>query len=542
MKKLAIFILSLFILVGLAGFWYWQRNSYSKEVLKLEIIGLSEVQAGQEFEYLVKFKNNGKIRLENPELIFQSPEKSILDGKGDLRITQKIEDIYPGEERTYSFRARLFGRENENLEAKAWLSYQPKNLKARFESKTTLTTAVKFVPITLEFDLPSRIGGEEEISFSLNYFSNIDYLLENLRIKAEYPEGFIFEDSRPEALDEIEWSIKSLARASGGRVEIKGKLGGKEGDEKIFKAQIGILKDSEFWPLKEVKQPVKIAGSPLHLSCLVNGSQNYSASSGELLHYELFFKNIGEGPVQKKFLFARLEGEFFDLTDLKSDNGEIASGDNTILWDWKNISDLRFLDVGQEGKVDFWARLKDGADFKSDNPKIRVEVNFGGVGKTFESKISSKTEIGQKIYYEKDSFESFGPFPPKVGEKTRLIVVWQIKNFWNDLKSAKAKAVLGSGFKPTGEFLPGNAKFTYDSGSGEIIWNIGDMEKWAYSELAFQVEFSPNLSQKGNCVGVSREVEFLAEDSWTSQFLDERANGKNTCEVEGKNQSDGKVQ
>jgi hypothetical protein len=41
--------------------------------------------------------------------------------------------------------------------AKASLSYTPKNLTARYESNTTLTTKIDTVPITLDFDLPSKV-------------------------------------------------------------------------------------------------------------------------------------------------------------------------------------------------------------------------------------------------------------------------------------------------------------------------------------------------------------------------------------------------
>jgi len=109
-KTILIFFLIVFAIVGAIGLWYWHSNSYSKETLKLEILGPENVQAGQEIEYLVKLKNNGKVRAENPELIFQVPDKSILEGQPSRRIIQKIEDIYPGEERSYSFKARLFGK------------------------------------------------------------------------------------------------------------------------------------------------------------------------------------------------------------------------------------------------------------------------------------------------------------------------------------------------------------------------------------------------------------------------------------------------
>lgn len=532
MKKFLIFFtLFLFIGIGILGFWYWQRNIYSKEALKIEILAPETAQAGEEIEYLVKLKNNGKIRLENPQLIFQAPEHSILKDYPTNRIIKEIEDIYPGEERTYSFLARLFGPENQTMKAEALVIYQPKNLKASYESKTTFTSKIEFVPLTFEFDLPPKVEKEEEITLFLNYFSNLDYFLESLRVKIQYPPGFIFQDSSPQALDQTEWPLPSLTQASGGRIEIKGKIEGKEGEEKIFRAQLGMIKDGQFLLLKETQQSLKIVEPSIYLSFLINNSQNYIAEAGDLLHYEIFFKNIGKKPIQKKFLLASLEGEFFDLFTLKSKKGEWGKGDNTILWDWKNISDLRFLDVGQEGKVEFWVKLKKEPPFKIKNPKLKVKINLAGLEKIFETKINSKIEFYQKVYFHQEFFQNQGPLPPQVGEKTEYVVVWQIKNSWNDLGKVKVKARLPKNVHLSGEIFPSEAKFTYDSQSKEVIWNIDEIPAWPAEEfltLAFQIELLPDSSQQGETPLLIEEGEIFAQDLFTGEILKEKAEEINT--------------
>ena len=545
MRKLFIILfLVAFGIVGITGFWYWQKNIYSKEILKLEILGPEEVETGEGIEYIVKLKNNGQTRLENPELIFEFPGKSILEGTSTLRNNQRIEDIYPGEERTYSFRAKLFGRENEIMKAKASLSYYPKNLKALYQSETSFTSRIKFVPLTFEFDSPSSVAKGEEINFSLNYFSNIDEILESLRVRIEYPSGFEFRESIPNALDEKEWALYSLSKASGGRIEIKGTIEqGKEGEEKIFRAQLGMLKNEEFWLLKEATQSLKIAESSLYISSLINNSPGYSVSAGDYLHYEIFFSNIGQNPIQKKFLFAELDGDFFDLSTLKSKDGEFGHGDNTILWDWKNVSSLRFLDNGEEGKVEFWVKLKEDIGHQVENPKLNLKVDLAGAEKSFETKINSQIVLNQKVYFEQEFFEGEGPLPPKVGEKTEYTVLWQIKNFWNKLENVKVKAVLPDYVRPTGNIFPVEAKFTYDSGSRTLMWNVGEIEPWQSFEntslvLAFQIEFSPLASQKGETPFLVNKAEISGEDIWTSETLKVSADGRDTTLPDDQNVSE----
>ena len=79
MRKFIFIIIILCIALGIAGFWYWQRNPYSKEILKLEILGPEEAAVSEEVEYTVKYKNNGNVRLEEPRLIFEFPEYTLLE-------------------------------------------------------------------------------------------------------------------------------------------------------------------------------------------------------------------------------------------------------------------------------------------------------------------------------------------------------------------------------------------------------------------------------------------------------------------------------
>jgi len=261
-SKFIFFIIILVALAGLVGYWSWQRNIYSKEILKLEIFGPENIELAKEFEYLVKYKNNGNIRLEEPKLIFEYPSQTILEEKKSLReeIGAEVlgDAIYPGEEKTISFKARLIGKEGQTLTAKASLSYRPKNLKARYESSTTFTTQIKSVPLTFEFDLPSKIESGKDLRFRLNYYSNIDYPLLNLRVIAEYPSGFEFLQSNPPSLEKVEWKLSPLNLAEGGRIEIFGKIKGEVKEQKLFKARLGIWQEGEFIVLKEILKGVEI--------------------------------------------------------------------------------------------------------------------------------------------------------------------------------------------------------------------------------------------------------------------------------------------
>lgn len=533
-RKFNTIIILLIVVIGILGLWSWQKNSYSKETLKLEILGSSEISLGQEVEYIVKYKNNGNFRLESPELVFEPPKNSIQGGKvfgrQILNTAQLGEAIYPGQEKTFSFKVRLLGKEGETEIAKATLSYQPKNLKARYESSTTFTTTIKSVPITFEFDSSSQIETGKDFRFRINYFSNVDYILTDLRVQLDYPEGFEFIESMPKSLEKNEWEIPILNKSQGGRIEVVGRLTGESGEAKIFRAKLGIWLDGEFILLKDAEKGVEIIKPSIYLRQEINNNPQYVAFPGDWLHYEIYFKNIGDDDLNNLFIVNQLDGEAFDFQTIKSDTGNYQAGDNSVVFDWRRVSQLQYLAPMEEGKVDFWIKLKDDLG-NVKNPVLRNKAFVSQVKQEFVTKISSKLEVVQKGYFQDEVFGNTGPLPPRVEEATSYTIMWQVKNYYSDVKNVKVKAVLPSGVELSGNIFPEDAisKFAFDSASREIVWSVGDLTRGTgvsepAPDIAFQVVFIPLNSQRGRTPEILGAAQISGEDSWTDAQIQGTAN------------------
>lgn len=523
LNRLIIFILILGVSLGILGYYYYRANVYSREILRLEILGQEQIEAFEEIEYLVKYKNNGSIALEEAQLIFQYPEDALPSGGGSLREIKELEDIYPGQERTISFKARLLGREGESKKAEATIRYRPKNLKAFFEASTTFTSKIQSVPLTFEMELPSRVEPGREIQLSLNYFSNSDVPITDLRVQIEYPAGFEFISATPEPLEKTEWLVPLLNKAEGGRIEVNGKISGSLNEQKVFRASMGMWQQGKFILLREVSRGAEIIKPSLAVFQLVNGSTNYVASAGELLHYEVFFRNIGQEPFQDLFLVAKLESPAFDFDTLRTELGQFNKGDNFILWDWREISELKFLEAGKEGKVEFWINLKQDWERTLDdkNFALKNEITISQARERFETKVNSRLEISQKGYFKDEVFGNSGPFPQQVGQTTTYTVVWEAKNHYNDVQNATARAVLPGNVRLTGRIWPEDASLTFDSASREVLWSLGELPAGAGINkpaplAAFQVAVVPE-SQTGVIVG---EAKIRGEDSWTGVKLE----------------------
>ena len=525
-------VLIVFALVLAAvGYGFWRKNIYSKEELKLEIFGPREAALGQEVEYVVKYKNNGDFRLESPSLVFTAPDFSIKD---DKIFTKEVLDaeklggaIYPGEEKSYTFKFRVAGKAGEAKIAKASVSYQPKNLSARYESSTTFTTIMKEAPLDLEMDLSSTVEADKSFHLKISYFSNVDWLLTDLRVSVDYPAGYSFSQSSPKSFDKNEWVIPVLNKNQSGTIDIVGQLSGSLDEGKVFRARIGMWKDGQYMQLREIEKGARIVKPTVALRQTINGDANYTAKPGEWLHYEVYYKNVSDKELYNLVLVDSLEGDLFDLTTIKSETGSFRPGDNSLVFDWKQNSQLAYLSMANEGKVEFWIKLKDDMS-RLNRPELANKVMIGPAREDFATKISSKLELAQKAFYNDEIFGNTGPLPPQAGMATTYTVTWQAKNYYSNVKAAVVRAIL----PPEAQFVSGKifpeiqtAGLTYNEATREIVWNIGDMAAGqglvsSPLNVSFQIAVSPMNSQIGGTAGIIGQAVIKGGDEWTEASLE----------------------
>ena len=528
-KRLIATILVVLSIIGIGTYLSWQSMSFSKEVLRLEILGPEKTTIGEDVEYVVKMKNNGSIRLESPELIFNYPEGSIIGNtESKVKVMSADDlggDIYPGEERSFKFNARLLGKERDTRVAKVSVSFQPKDLKTRSEVSTTFTTILGEIPLNLSIDVASKASTGKALTFRVNYSSNVTYPLEDLTCYVEMPDDFEFLYSQPKGMDNTQWDIAVLNEGGAGKIEISGILNGQSMEQKVFKARIGIWQDGNFILLKEVIKGVEIVAPALYITQKVNNDDNYVASAGDQLHYEITFRNVGDNALQDLVLITRLEGDAFDLNSIKSTDGKYQTGDNSIVWEVDKIPELRLLEVGQVGKVEFWVNVKSPWTMKSlndKNPILKNKVTLGEARQEFLTKINSIILAEQKLYSENKYFENSGPYPLQTGQKTTLTVEWKAINNYNDIENAKMVTVLPESITFVGETYPEGTEITYDTNTSEVVCNIGSLPAGSgiikESKIcAFQISVQPELADEA--IILLGSAQLSGTDQWTNKTL-----------------------
>jgi uncharacterized repeat protein (TIGR01451 family) len=527
-KKIIILVASIIILLTIFGIWIYGQMMFSKEILRLEILGPESAKVGEEITYTIKYKDNGNIALENPKLTFVMPENSLTED-GKTLITQNLEDIYPGQEKSVQIKTRLLGKEGDLKTAKASLSYTPKNLTARYESDTTFTTKIDIVPIALDFDLPTKAEKGKDLQYSINYFSNIDYPMENLSVKLDPVTGFDFKSATPSSLDYSEWKLATLNKAQGGRIIIKGAISADTNQNLNFVASLGMRQNGNFIVIKQTSVTVQIIQPLLFISQQVNGSDNYIASPGETLRYQIFFKNIGSSSFENLFVIVRLNGDALDMSTIQPEDGRVQQNDNMIVWDSSQSSQLRRLDVQGQGEINFSVKVKSNwntSGVDSNNIVITDEVNISQITQKFTVKVNSGLVISQQGFFKDSDIQNIGSIPPKVGKATTYTINWQIKNYFSDAKNVKIKATLPKNISLTGRILPLDAisNFSFDSVSRQIVWSVGDVLAGTGVtgdpiSLSFQVSLTPTSDQRGSVAQLIGNSSVSGENQFTNTTI-----------------------
>ena len=142
MTKKTIFIFfCVLVVIAIGIFFYYEENIFSKQFLQLEVTGQDSAVAGEEITYTVKYKNNSNFVLKDLKIVFQLPDNSLTED-GKMRLSQSLADISPGQDNSVTFKTRLLGKLDDTKTARAWLSYVPENLSARYELESMFVTKI----------------------------------------------------------------------------------------------------------------------------------------------------------------------------------------------------------------------------------------------------------------------------------------------------------------------------------------------------------------------------------------------------------------
>jgi len=550
--------LVLFILL-LWGFFKFRQTAFSQDRVEVSLSGPQEIMSGKSLSYTIKYKNNNRATLKNAVLKINFPKNFIPEDNPDFRMEGTSSSVFnlgniAGKKQgEVEFKGKVFSPKGALIYLKAEINYAPSGLNGQFIAQNQLSVSVLSSPVKLEMNAPQNLANDDAIDYQINYQNNGEKEIAEMKIKIEYPEGFVFSKADPlNSEGNNFWYIGTLTPGQSGKIVISGKLSGVRNYTRTAKAYIGVMDGEDFVIYDEENTATQIIGSPLIIRQAINNQDKLNVNLGELLRFEIKFRNDGEIGLRDVIVTEKLEGDALDYASLKLEKGGAFDlNSKTITWKASDFSELEKLDPGQEGSIKFHIKVKNSLPIEKNSDKnfiissiakidsqdvpTPIEANKIISGNRMDAKINSKVTLETVGYYYDSVIENSGPIPPEVGKETTYAIHWKVSNALNDLSDAKIEAVIPTGATVTAVKNPADAAlhYTFNERTNNLVWEIGNIEAGtgllnSPREVVFQVKIKPSPNQINFPVELLDETIFSAKDLFTGEEIKFSGNKKTT--------------
>ncbi|NQV93185.1 DUF11 domain-containing protein [Candidatus Kaiserbacteria bacterium] len=550
------FVVSLLFFLGSAlfGSFYFlgEKNIVSADNVEIEIQGPTAVGGGDTLGLQISIVNKNSTTLELTDLLIEYPEGTRSPdnlGRELTRSRDSLGSIQPGERVKKSVEAILFGEENTQKEIKVTVEYRVAGSNAIFFAEKLYQVTLSSSPVSVSVRSFTEVTSGQEIDFSVVVNSNSSTVVENLVLQAEYPFGFSFIEAspRPQFSNSV-WEIGNLNPEEEKTIHIKGVMTGQDNEERTFRFAVGV--GDEFDVKKMVttfvtaNRGITIQRPFIGTDITLNNTREdiYIFENGEEIRGEIAWKNNLTEAVSDAQIEVRISGSSVDESSVIVERGFYNSVTNTARWSKDTSSEFAVVNPSQAGIVQFSFSTRNISALGLRNPEVVLEVTVRGkrdgednVPEQIESVltrsilISSDLSLTQRLLHGSGPLSNKGAVPPVAEKETTYTVMWTVTNTANHISGVKVTGVLPPYVQWKGNFNPNNSNVSFNSDTNQVTWNVGEVPQGVGTnispkELAFQIGFTPSLSQVGEIPTLVHTQSITGFDQFTeSQISDEVA-------------------
>ncbi len=549
----AVAVVAVTALVGGALYFFFSREASRGIVLSIE--APEEVLSGVPFDLTVSAENEIDGIAREAKIVVNLPENvsalGVLGG-GEAFVEETIGDIGGRSVARKTFRLIAVGEPGTEKEIGVSIEYiSGGRNKFRTDEQTSLTLGEPAIKITT--NAPERVIGNSAFEFALEYENVSSFDFTGVTLEVRYPNEFTFESASfpPDSLNNY-WRLGALNARSRGSLIIKGSVASAGEQAIAFPIAVSANFLGKDYRVLETETEVGLAPSPLVLSVVANGAEDYMARAGELVTYIIRYENRSGVALTDMVIRATLAGEMY-RTDSVGTQGKVDKERGVVTWDASNIPAFRLLDANASGEVALAVPLATTFPIRrlSDkNFSLRLTVaaesptvpSYLAAEKTtalavHETKLAGLATVQTKSFH-RDAASAIvngGAFPPRVGVSTEYTVHWLITNYSTDVEKGETRATLPAGVEWTGlvKVTSGDSVPLYESATREVVWTIDKIPAAkgvvnAPLEAVFQVRATPAQTDAGNYQTILLDTTFTGTDAWTGLSLSSRTGPETT--------------
>ena len=541
------------VFFGGGGYIAWQYlNSHTDAKVDFYIDGPSEVLAGEEFFYVINYKNDSNIAIKNVDIEIKYPDNFIIldvSSAGEERGgSWHFDEISPYQQGKIKIKGKIIAPQGENNIILANMLYTPANFSSEFKKESSLSTTIKDIGIDFDFDYVDTVLVGEENEIVIKYSAQEENYLYNFRVVVEPLDNleFIKEDLKDENIEMIRpgvWQVNLVSKEEQ-ELPIYYKLTDKISNEEVINIKFSQAdKEGNYYNFFEKSIKVEAMENDLNLTLIVNGKRtDQGVDFGQVLNYSIVYINKGETSLKNVVVMAVLESDFLDWTSLDDKNNGQRKG-NTIIWTKEEIPQLEELKPEDEGSIDFSIKLIKPDKIESGKEylvKSYAQFSVGEIegeearatkSNVIINKINSDLNLIEEIrYFNKDNIPvGTGPIPPKVNKTTSFKVYWTIKNSLHELKSVKVYVSLPQYVSWAGKEHTSVGDINYDIENHRVVWEIGRLPITVLEANAeFSISITPLSSDVGKVLVLSPGATIKAIDKETGAEIKRTTQPKTT--------------
>jgi len=524
-------------------------NVISSKNVDISIRGLTSVAAGEETSFDILVKNNNNSAIESGEVYVEYPDgtRQATDlTKPLIRDQFEIESVNSGGIYTATVKPVFFGEKDSVKQVKVSVNYKGRGSNASFAKEKTFDITIKSSPILMTVDVPTEVNAGQDIELKVEVTSNSNTLINDLIVRAEYPFGFSFTSATPApTFDTNVWRIGDLSPKSKHTITVRGRMEGQNEEERTFRFTTGTVSTTDEKQIAvsyiTAQQSLAIKKPFVGLSLLLNGeNEGTTVSVGDQVQGSLRWVNNLSVAVNDVSIQVKLSGRGLDRTRVSGGlGGFYRSVDNTINWDKNSMSQLRSVEPGESGTINFNFGILPGSQqliSQGRNLDVTVDAKVvanrvqSGAPQEIRSQTSSVAKVGTSLavnarsLYSIGAFKNTGTIPPRAERETTYTIVLSASNSFNDASDVVLTTQLPPYVRWLSKFNPQTEQIAYNDSNRTVTWTMPDLRAGvgytsASKEVSFQVAILPSLGQVGTVPELTGAISVTGKDRFTGESL-----------------------
>lgn len=544
-RKFFIGAIGFFVLALIFGgyMFFAGSNTVSADNIDINVLGNAFTSGGEELPLKIQVVNRNNVALEYGDLVLEYQKGS---GSTESLQTDRFDvgTVPAGGMVEKLLSLTLFGQQGTTRDVNITLDYRVKGSSAIFVKQKPYVVNISSTPVNLVIDGPDVTNSNQEISFNITTSLNTESAVKDMMVVVNYPPGFDFKSADPEPTfsDNI-WSLGDLAKGAEKDIRINGVIVAEPGEQRAFNIFTGTAdpkNEQEIGTQFNYQDYIIAIQKPfLDLAFAVNGSEDTEVgiTNNDFADGKITFKNNLESKITDVEITAKFSGNAFDMNSVRQSGGFYDSTKQTIVWNSQTDPDLAKIDPGDKGELNFKFKPISFSGSNLKDPQVNVEVSVKGrqpaLGNQFLDitnyvkktvKYLTQLQINGQTLYKSGPFVNTGPLPPTPGTPTTYTISWSVANTTSRVTNAKARTTLPLYVDWVGAVSPNDQNVTYNSGTREVLWDIGTLEggvglSSSPRQVYFQVKLNPSGSQSGGVPNLILDTVLTAKDSFSGKDI-----------------------